>query len=442
MSVQSARPVVLVVLVALVIGSVAAAAGAEPNQLRLQSVRVEPAGGQEEVLVLRHLPLHLGQAIDPEVLVEARRYLQEKGFFSSIEVYTTRGTERGAVVLVVEAELDRRVRFETGVGSEPLRGWYLTIPGVRMSSPFGRGGLFRAGLRTGLRTSGPFAELVVPSIHGTDLDLLVEMEFPSDQWEFIYDDLCYQQYIHRARLRSGLRKRTHESLSLTLWAGFSMANPANKLEGIEGSDSLPASLLMPEPAGQERYADLSFEALWDRRDQLRAWQAGYWAGLRLKASVEEDGPFFWDAELDYRTAHPLFETQAVAFRVNAAVTGADTPYHLRHVVGGPLSLRGFASAGLSGPLGARALWLATGEWRVPVAGDDPRRPGVLCTFFVDTGQHWDHSGALDDLAASVGYGLQFAIPWLQVLNFEVAYPLAGDSSDNPVMMHTSLGRSF
>jgi outer membrane protein assembly factor BamA len=429
-------------IAALLIAVIAGTAAAEPNSLRLESVRVEPAGGQEEVLVLRHLPLHLGQIIDPEILVESRRYLREKGFFARIDVYTTRGTELGAVVLVVEAELDRRFRFETGVGSEPLRGWYLTIPGVRKSSPFGRGGLFRVGLRTGMRTGGPFAELEVPSIRGTDLDLLVELEIPSDEWEFIRDGLSYQQYIHRARLRTGLRKRTHESLSLTLWAGLSTAKPGKTLDGTEGNDDLPASTLMPEPGERDHYADLSFETLWDRRDRLRPWQAGYWAGLRLKASIEEDGPFFWGAEADYRTAYPLFETQALAFRAHAAVTAADTPYHLRHVVGGPRSLRGFASAGLSGPLGARALWLATGEWRVTVAGDDPRRPGVLCTFFTDTGQHWNASGTIDELSTSVGYGLQFAIPWLQVLNFEVAYPLSGGTSGNPVVLHASLGRSF
>ncbi len=430
-------------LLAAILATVfASSAVAETRSLRLESVRVEPVGGQEEVMVLRHLPLHLGQSIDPEILVEARRYLKDKGFFASIDMYTKRGTERGAVVLIVEAELDRDFRFETGVGTEPLRGWFLTIPGVRKSSPFGRGGLFRAGLRTGLRTGGPFAELTVPSINGTDLDLLIEMEIPQDEWVFTYDGLGYQQYINRFRLRSGLRKRAFESLSLTVWMGISTADPSSKLEGSEGNEDIRASQIMPNSGILEHYLDFSFEALWDRRDRLRPWQAGYWAGLRLNASVEGDGPLFWGAEFDYRTAYPVFQTQALAFRAHAAVTDEDTPYYMRRVVGGPLSLRGFTQAGLSGPLGARALWLATGEWRCPLAGDDPLRPGVLVAIFADAGQHWNASGSLHELTASVGYGLQFAIPWLQVLNFEVAYPLTEDFSCNPVVAHISLGRSF
>lgn len=436
-----ARALLLAGWLVLAVGLAADAEAEGPRRLRLESVRIEPAGGQEEVLVRRHLPLRAGQAVDPDVLMEAQRYLEALGSFSLIEMYTERGSERGAIVLVIEAELDRSLRFETGVGNEPLRGWYLTFPGVRKSSPFGRGGRFRAGLHSGLRTSGAFGELVVPSIRRDDIDLLLEAELRSDEWEFTYDSLRYDQYIDRFVLRAGLRQRAFDTLSMTLWAGVSTADPDGTLEGAEGNDNLEAAEIMPAADGNDHYADLSFEVLWDRRDRFRAWQDGYWAGLRLQGSVENDGPAFYAAELDYRVARPLWRHHAIAFRTHAAWNSEETPYHLREVVGGPRSLRGFDSAALSGPLGARGLWLTSLELRLAVAGDDPRRPRVLSTLFVDAGQHWNASGSRNDPVASIGYGLQFSIPWLQVLNFEVGYPLS-EGRDDPVMTHISLGRSF
>lgn len=436
---RAARPLLLAIAL-LATGLSVAAAASESRGLRLESVRVEPAGGQEEVLVRRHLPLRAGQAIDPDILMRAQEYLEQLGSFAKIGMYTERGSERGAVVLVVEAELDRRWRFETGVGNEPLRGWYMTFPGVRKSSPFGRGGLFRAGVRSGLRTSGFFSDLVVPSIRRDDIDLLLEAAFRSDEWEFTYDDLRYDQYIDRFVLRGGLRKKAFDTLSMTLWAGLSTANPSHKLEGAEGNDDLPADVVMPS-SDIRHYADFSFEVLWDRRDRFRAWQSGYWAGLRLKNSFEKGGPSFQGIEFDYRVAHPLLTRHALAFRTHAAAVTDDTPYHQRLVVGGERSLRGYGSADLSGPLGARALWLTALELRLAVAGDDPNRPTVLSTWFVDFGQHWSASGGREDPKASIGYGLQFGMPWLQVVNFEVAYPL-NESLNNPVMAHISLGRSF
>ncbi len=415
----------------------------DPHALRLESVRVEPSGGQEEVLVRRHLPLRVGQAITSDVLVESQRYLEDLGHFASIEMYTVRGRERGAVILVIEAELDRRWRFETGVGSEPLRGWFMTFPGVRKSSPFGRGGLFRAGLRSGLRTGGPLAQLIIPSVVVQDYDLLLELELTNNQWMFLHDGQMYEQQIRRFRLHTGLRKKPLDTLSMTLWAGISGVDPENRIRGAEGNDDLPLSAIFDETPKDSGCVDTLLEVLWDHRDRFRSWQAGYWAGLRLKSSYDVDNEKpFWAAEFDYRAARPLFERHAFAFRTHAVATSEDTPYPLRPTVGGPRSLRGFTLAGLSGSLGARGLWLTTAELRFAVAGKDRHRPRVLTTVFLDAGQHWGASGKLQDLSASTGYGLQFQIPWLQILNLEVAYPLTENFSDNPVMVHASLGRSF
>ena len=119
-----------------------------------------------------------------------------------------------------------------------------------------------------------------------------------------------------------------------------------------------------------------------------------------------------------------------------------TPYFLRPIVGGRGSLRGFPDAGLSGPLGARALLQVSAEWRHPLAGSNPRSPRVIGTIFADAGDHWTASGRRADPAASAGFGALVRVPWLQTVNLEIAYPLTNRVKGSPVVSHLSLGRSF
>jgi outer membrane protein assembly factor BamA len=162
----------------------------------------------------------------------------------------------------------------------------------------------------------------------------------------------------------------------------------------------------------------------------------------VRASVPNRGRSFWGWEFDARAARPVAGSRAIAVRFQAAGTSPETPYFLRPVVGGTGSLRGFATAGLSGALGARALWQASVEWRQPLAGPDPLRPKVTGTVFFDVGDHWTDHGERAGVAASIGYGALFRVRWLQTINIEVAYPLTADPTGSPVSVRAGLGRSF
>jgi len=129
-------------------------------------------------------------------------------------------------------------------------------------------------------------------------------------------------------------------------------------------------------------------------------------------------------------------------RARTAYTGSGTPYHLRLIVGGTESLRGWPLAGLSGPLGARALWQLNTELRLPVLDRKNPRPRVTQTLFFDIGDHWSGDGERFGFSANAGFGFFVRVPWIEILNTEVAFPLTGDTSNNPVAVHFSLGRSF
>jgi outer membrane protein assembly factor BamA len=411
-------------------------------QVELESIRVEPAGREAEILVRRHLPLKVGQVVDPDQLVQARDQLTATGLFDEVDIYTTRGSRPGGVNAVVAAKPSHKFRFETGLGFEPLRGWYLNILGVRRTGLFDRGGIARLSWRSGLRTDGLYGELQVPGVLPNDLDLLFQAEVFTEDWTVYDGDNAYYQTLNRSRVHFGARRRLGADMDLVLRTGFSRVNPAEELKTHDDTPSIALGGLVPTYEKPLHLFDLEGEVHQDHLDRLRPWQKGSWIGCAVRTSAPDEGSPFWGADLDARCARPVAGTRAAAFRFRAAYTDPGTPYFLRPIAGGVGSLRGFAGAGLSGPLGARALWQASAEWRHPLAGDDPRRPRVIGTVFFDMGDHWTSQGRRYGLSANVGYGALFRIPGLDTLNLEVGYPLTREPTRSPVTIGISLGRSF
>ncbi|MFH1843036.1 MAG: BamA/TamA family outer membrane protein [bacterium] len=413
----------------------------EPYELTLQEIRVA-AGGEIEKSVLRLIPLEVGANIDPAVLVHTREALEASTILKNVDIYTERGDRPGAVILHVDAEYEQRFHLETGLGREPMQGWYLNLIGARYTNPLLRGGHVRIGLREFERNHGIFLEAEYPRLLGNNLDLLINLENGWESWHVTEGDRLMFQTIMRTKTMVGLRKWSRDDLTVSLWLGMSHHEPEGDLEGDEGNVIETAGRLVPEPDDKKHHLDLRLDLTWDRLDPSRPWQQGQWAGLRLKGSEIIDGKAFWGAELEGQIAIPVARIHALALRARGEYTGGGTPYHLRPVVGGIGSLRGFEVASLSGPLGARAFWQFNCEWRQALVGDNPRQPKVTGTFFVDVGDLWQDDGSRFGVAASAGYGLLLRIPWIQILNAEVSYPLTRNVTDDAVVLYLSLGRSF
>ena len=414
----------------------------EAVRVELEAITVDPPDREAELLVWRHLPLRVGQLIDSNVLVEARDQLVSTGLFTDVDIYTTRGSRPGSVIAIVAATPSHRLHLETGLGFEPLRGWYLNIIGVRRTGLFHRGGTARLSFRSGIRTSGLYGELQVPGLIADDLDLLLNLDRFDEYWDLYDRDKPYHQVLDRSRALIGVRGRLGPELSLTVRAGFTRTAANDSLDAFDDTPSIPAESLLPVQKNPLHFFNLEAEVVKDRLDRLRPWQHGSWSALALRGATSNRGPAFWGAELDARVARPVARTRAAAFRFRAVFTDPGTPYFQRPVVGGVGSLRGFSGAALSGPLGARALWQTSAEWRQPLAGSDPRRPRVIGTAFVDVGDHWTAEGKRFGLSSSVGYGAYFRVRWIETINLEVAYPLSKDPKHSPVNVNISLGRSF
>jgi outer membrane protein assembly factor BamA len=414
-------------------------------QFLLESVRVDPSGGDAELLVRRYLPLRAGQMVDAATLLQARRYLAATGLFTEVDLYTVRGSRPGAITAVVAARTSRRFYLETGVGQDPFRGWYWTVASLRRTGLLGRGGTARVSYRTALtalRPSGLYAELDVPSLLARDMDLLANLGRYTETWTMEQGDSTHFQKIDRARFRVGARHWLTDDLSAILSGGISQARPRQTLSSDHDGPKIPAAGLVPVFKDDLRFGEVQASLVRDRQDRLRPWQSGSWAGWILRGAIPREGERFWASELDARLALPVADTRAAAFRFRAVYTSADTPYFLRPIIGGIGSLRGFPNAGLSGPLGARAACSISAEWRHPLAGSNPRSPRVIGTLFADGGDHWTASGRRADPAASAGCGALVRVPFLQIVNLELAYPLTDQVKGRPARVALSLGRSF
>ncbi len=409
--------------------------------LVLEEIRVQPPGGGEERVVRALLPLQPGAAIDADALLAARETLATSGYFKEVHVFTSRGSRRGAVVLHVETTLDRTAQFETGFGHEPLDGWYLNLVGVRWNSPWRRGGHVRVGAQLGQRTGGVSFELLRPQLLGPHVDFLVEARSETERWLVYEGDQLRDQRIERPQLAVGLRATLGSRAHATLWAGVSAARPDATLDGREGARDEPAGRLVPG-AREENYQDARLDVRVDGRDPVTPWRRGAWAGVALRATRARDGADFWRADVEASGAVPLPAHAAFALRARGVYTGPGTPYHLRAVVGGAGSIRGFRDASLSGPQGARGAWQATGELRVPLVGVDAPRPRLVGLVFADVGNHWDTDGRAFGVSAGLGYGLRVRVPWIQVFGLDVGMPLTDDLTDDPFWVHGTLGFTF
>ena len=461
-----AGPLLGVMLLAAVVGHVGAQAGAgtvpqaselpaapstprvlPPNnpQFLLESVRIDPPGGDAELLVRRYLPVRAGQMVDAATLLQARRYLAATGLFTELDLYTVRGSRPGAITAVVAARTNRRFYLETGVGQDPFRGWYWNVASLRRTGLLGHGGTARVSYRTALtalRPSGLYAELDVPSLLARDTDLLASLGWYTETWTMEQGDSTRFQKIDRARIRVGARHWLTDDLSAILSGGISQARPRQTLSSDHDGPKIPAAGLVPVFKDDLRFGEVQASLVRDCQDRLRPWQKGSWAGWILRGAALRRGEDFWASELDARLALPVAGTRAAAFRFRAVYTSADTPYFLRPIVGGIGSLRGFPDASLSGPLGARAACSISAEWRHPLAGSNPRSPRLIGTLFVDGGDHWTASGRRADPAVSAGCGALVRVPFLQIVNLELAYPLTDQVKGRPARIALSLGRSF
>lgn len=404
----------------------------------LDEIRVVPDDATLGAIVRRQLPFREGQTVEADVLLGARETVAAACFFESVDAHTERGREPGHVILVLEVDPGSSFSLETGLGHDELDGWFLNVIGFRYTNPTGRGDELRAGAHVGLRFGGAALRYAVP--WSRNADVLFEATAGHREW-IAHDELRqYYQDTSIHELSVGLRRRHASPLTTTFRVGYHDVDPDGVLHS-DDEDEIPASDLVPDPDGTDRFLEARVDLVWDARNPARPWREGRWAGLRLRGTAALDATDFWSVEGDVRQMVPLTTGAALALRAMGGYTGPGTRYHQRFIVGGAGSIRGHPAGKLSGPMGAAAFWQGTVELRKSILGD-PLSPRLVGTVFADVGDQWSHDGSRGGVVGAVGYGVAIRIPWIEVVDLGVGYPMSRDRTNDAVVVHASLGWAF
>jgi hypothetical protein len=412
--------------------------------LILEDVMVAPDDPQIVELVRRYVAVLPGDPIDNTVIGAVRTDLEGSGYFRSVDLYTSRGMQPGGVVLHVEVALDRKLRFLTGFGYEPLDSWYLTLLGAKLLNRPRPGAEWRLTLRDGYFVDGFYLSGRLNTGPRGEHAWLLDLHAEKDVW-FAYDDReGWRQDVRSAALRLGRRIATGPRSHWTGWLGFRGVELGETIatEFDNDRDERPASDLIDASFADQDFVDLWLEGEFDARDAVRPWREGSWLGTRLRLSYDWNGRVYPTLEVDLRRTLPLGDVRSLAGRLRAAYAGPDTPYHDRFKFGGVFSVRGYDVAFLSGPLGASQLVQANLEYRTALLGSDAPTPRVTGVVFVDTGQSWDEDGRSLGWVAGAGVGFRLRLPWVQLVGVEVGYPLVDVGDIAPFVVNMALGWSY
>ena len=438
--------IAMTAMTAMIAASPASAAPSStgPRALVLEAVTVTPDTPAIIALVERHLALRPGDPIDSAVLAAARSDLEATGYFREVVLYTSRGREPGLVVLHVEVRLDRKLRFLTGFGHDPLDGWYLNLVGARVLNRPRAGGEWRLAYRSGDHVQGLYLEGRMQAGDRAADAWLLELSVRDKQW-FAYDGREeWRQDIGDASARVGREEAVGASTRVAGWFGVRTVDPGDEFEAFRDGEDLTrsAAAFLPVAGDRRAYLDGWIDVRWDRRDPVRPWRAGPWLGGRLQLSQEFGGHHHHLIELDGRHTVPLGGAAALAGRLRAAHASAETPYFDRFRFGGVPSVRGYDVAFLSGPLGAADLVQVNLEYRAALLDPGAPTPRVTGLLFLDSGQAWGEHGRSAGWVAGAGFGVRVRLPWVHLLGVDVGYPLVDVGDMSPFGVNLALGWSY
>ncbi len=429
-------PIWLSCLLILLAGARVEAAG----DLRLERIEVEPSSPALLAAVQQRLGLWPGDSIEADDLAHARERLEETGWFDGVEVYAQPGSRLGAVILFVEATLDRGVHFESGVGYEPFDGWYSNLAGLRVQNRLGSLSELRLLYRVGLRRQDFMLDLVLPRRIGP-LDLLLRARSGAIDWNVFSGDVFLQQIVDSGEASVGLRWRSGGPWSVTAWARQASADPQSLERQDDSADPVPWSVL-PGDTPRIEWNEWEIGAVYDRRVAERSYRHGIYGALRARVGRFEDGKTFGRYEVQLLGNLPIAETTGLSLQMGGRWADRATPYFLRPIFGGLGTVRGYRDASLSGPLGARGYVNASAELTTPLLPRDGSEARVLGAIFVDGGSFVDAEGQWRDPVLGVGWGLRIRVPWIDHLSFDVGIPLSPTGTSDPFWIHARLGVGF
>ena len=384
--------------------------------------RIEINGNRRtrDYIITREMKSKEGHPLDPHLLEEDRKRIQNLRLFNRVSVSVETEREDAVIHVQVTEEWfifpfpilfvsDRdwsKLSYGAGLTHNNFRGraealafafWLGYNPSVHLdySNPWlGRN---RLSLYTGIN-------LFIDRIRSKHfLDEQVTEKHLGAQWML------------------GKRFGYHTYLSITLGYKEITLDPIPTDQSfIDGNDSVP-------------YAGLSY--LWDKRDLKEyphsGWIVSVWARKMGFPSMKTDYlRWGWDV----RAYIPLFLSSTLAFRSYADLSAMEIPVYDRVYLGYSERIRGHFFERFQGE--HVALWSLA--FRIPVVpvryfrvSEDPYlsnlKFGVSIGFFTDSGLTWfqDEPLRLNRCVSGYGFGIHLHLPYIDILRLELAWNESG-----------------
>ncbi|MBN1824647.1 MAG: BamA/TamA family outer membrane protein [Candidatus Eisenbacteria bacterium] len=448
-------------LLYLVCGSVlAAATGAfaaaeeSGDGLIVEAIEVTGNDRTKESTIWAALGLEPGESVPPDSLPRAIENLRESEIFADVDVSSRRGSERGRIVLIVDAK-EKPVEWRFGAGYQDLSGWYLIPVEFRADNRLGNGERVRAQVVIGNRMSGATFRYEEPRFG--DRKSYYGLYGSAIGYGRIYflNGVEYQHSVARGGFELYGGREIRSRLTLEAGAGFEAAEVESVAEawndretrGIETGDELAYEDLPPEiraDVGERVRGTARLDLIWDNRSErlvAATPAAGVWGRLRVGGVFDHDKGFpYSTADVRaYRSAGGL----SFGARLRAGVTTPRAPWFDRFYVGGLFTVRGFPTQSLSVTEGETRFWSASLEMRGALVGDraNPRLAGLL---FIDAGDGWivDGEPTWGDVAIGAGYGLRCRLPWVGWIGLDVGVPLTDTPAKESYHINGSFGWTF
>lgn len=445
--------------------------------LTVESIRFPAMSDLSDQSLAQLTGLQLNSSLDLEKMKMAKLRLKNSGFFKNVQILPQPGSEKGQIVVTIEAEKRKVPYLIFAAGLYDMDGWTITPIGVRQNI-FNRSG---EQLKFDFRIGGHIGSIVGGNVSGFYLEYanngfntsrlpfsikafiekrgLVYYHTPPDT---THEKL--QSYIHGIRRLGGsFTFDFSKIITRGLFVEFRMAS----VKADSGANALFAGNrldltyhLLPDAIQRdiEKHFFSSFDVYWyrDTRDNHVQPTRGKWTKIGADISSKAFGSDynFIKYELDYRRYFRTYLQQTFAVRLRGAYIMQKTdfltrvPFYENYYLGGTNSVRGYLNYSLSPAEGANKFFVVNSEYRIPLISDQFPRNLLTGIIFLDVGNSWSGNQEIkitNHAGIGTGFGFRAKLPVINVIGLDIGFPLTRSSRKELVddfTLHFFLGYTF
>lgn len=429
-------------------GSVTAAA---VRELVIERIEVEGNTRTAAAIIEAVAGITAGDQATSDAILSATDRLRRSQLVRAVDVHTRQGSAPGRVVIVWTVQ-ERRPQLRLGLGFQNLAGWYLIPVQLNLDNITGHSERFDLSLRFGFRVVGLVGRYRRPSLQDSRHFWEVAARVEGLTRLYYVTDTQVRQEVDRGGLDLRLGRPLSRRWAVEGWLSQETVNADSTAEvdsdrpilGLEKGREIPYEDLPPgiqKDVGQRPQTRFGLSLGLDTRRGRSFATRGLWGRTLGEVVLSREGSFVgW--QWDLRGYAPLGRGLMVAARTRAAIVSREAPFYERFYLGGLYTVRGYPDQSLSPPGGNLRAATASVELRSLWIGP-PRDPRLVGFLFLDMGVGWDDGGPdLDQGAASIGYGLNVGLPWIDRLGVNVGIPLSPSPVNEAFRIDLAIGWTY